>query len=158
MLTTKQMKRSLDEILRLEDRKEMRIELMKLRCKIRQAAYYEADDYESVINEQLSLLAEMDTMAVASPPDTQQQPPAKARMKVIASMCMAILRNAGVTLANIDAAKIARIISYVSGYSETNIRQYLKNEVPFAEDDMEAKTAQALLIAVGIKDRLLIKI
>ena len=160
-LTTEQIKEKLNEVLKMENDTENKFEkkrqLLQLKCRLRQLAFYEADDMENIIVEELSLIDELDTLTKENPGETFL-PKAKARMKVIASTCMAVFRRAGVSMASIDATRIARLISFLSGYSETNIRLYLRDEMTFAPDDLEAAQAEALLMAVGISEKLVLKI
>lgn len=152
-LTIEQLNQKLDELLRLENNpetiEEKRLSLIELRCRYRQLAYYKANNIEGIIEEELLLIEEFDNQT-----KELLGVMAKARMKVIASTFMVILRRAGISLANTDATKIARVISFISGYSEHNISRYLKNEVRFAPNDREAMTAQTLLAAIGINDKI----
>ena len=156
-LTEEQLKKHLDEILRMKNDNETMIEkniaLLEWKCRYRQKAYFDAGDMESVADEELRLIKELKTLTVEIPGDNFL-PRARARMKVIASTFMAIFRRAGVTMANIDAIRIAELISFLSGFSENGIRQYLKNETSFMPNDLEALRAQALLMAVGITDKI----
>ena len=155
-LTPEQIRRNLDEVLKTTtDKVEKKTKLLQLRCRHRQLAYYENDDVEGIINEELQLIDDLDKLTQENP-DEAFLPKAKARMKVIASTCMAVFRRAGVTLANIDASCIARLIGFLSGYSEDNIRKYLKDEMKFERSDMEAVQAEALLLACGIAEKLVL--
>lgn len=153
-LTTEQIRRNLDEVLKTTtDKVEKKTKLLQLRCRHRQLAYYENDDVEGIINEELQLIDDLDKLTKENP-DEAFLPKARARMKVIASTCMAVFRRAGVSLSKTDASRIARLISFLSGYSENTISQYLRNETSFMPDDMEALQAQALLMSIGIKEKL----
>lgn len=158
-LTEEQMKKHLDEILRMENNNETMTEkniaLLEWKCRYRQKAYYNAGDMESVVDEELKLIKELKTLT-ADVPGENFMPRAKARMKVIASMFMAIFRRAGISLANIDTLTVAKVIGFLSGYSENSIRLYLKNETSFLPGDMEAMKAQALLMAMGINDKIVL--
>lgn len=152
-LTIEQLNQKLDELLKIrntpETIEEKRLSLIELKCRYRQLAFYKANNIEGIIEEELQLMEEYDNQT-----KDLFGVMAKARMKVIASTCMVIMRQAGISLANTDATKIARIISFISGYSENNISRYLRDEVRFAPNDREAMTAQTLLAAVGIKDKI----
>lgn len=158
-LTTEQMKKSLDEILRMgndnETKTEKKMALLQLKCRFRQKAYYEANDWESIIEEELRLLDELERLTKEEPGENFL-PRARARMKVIASTCMVFFRRAGVSLANIDTLTVAKLIGFLSGYSENSIRLYLKNETSFLPGDMDAMKAQALLMAMGINDKIVL--
>ncbi len=154
VLTTEQMRCRLDKIMATQGGEksiERKTALIELRCRCLQSTYYEAGDIVNFINEELNLIEELDKLTKESPGTR-----AKARMKVIASTCMAVFRRAGVTLANIDASCIARLIGFLSGYSEDNIRKYLKDEMKFERNDMEAVQAEALLLACGIAEKLVL--
>lgn len=155
VLTTEQMQCRLDELMAARDGSRSNLErktaLIELRCRCLQSTYYEAGDIVNFINEELKLIEELDSLTKESPGVK-----AKARMKVIASTCMAVFKRAGVSLANIDATCIARLIGFLSGYSETNIRKYLRDEMKFERSDMEAVQAEALLFAVGITEKLIL--
>ena len=154
VLTTEQMRCRLDKIMSIQGGEksiERKTALIELRCRCLQSTYYEAGDIVNFINEELNLIDELDKLTKESPGAR-----AKARMKVIASTCMAVFRRAGVTLANIDASCIARLIGFLSGYSEDNIRKYLKDEMKFERNDMEAVQAEALLLACGIAEKLVL--
>ena len=153
-LTSEQIKRNLDEVLKTTtDKVEKKTKLLQLRCRHRQLAYLENDDVEGIINEELQLIDDLDKLTNEAPEETFL-PKAKARMKVIASTCMAVFRCAGVSFANIDIITAAKLISFLSGYSVTNIRNYLSNETSFLPNDMEAAKAQALLLAMGISEKI----
>lgn len=153
-LTSEQIKRNLDEVLKTTtDKVEKKTKLLQLRCRHRQLAYYENDDVEGIINEELQLIDDLDKLTNEAPEETFL-PKAKARMKVIASTCMAVFRCAGVSFANIDIITAARLISFLSGYSVTNIRNYISNETSFLPTDLEAVKAQALLLAMGISEKI----
>ena len=153
-LTSEQIKRNLDEVLKTTtDKVEKKTKLLQLRCRHRQLTYYENGDVEGIINEELQLIDDLDKLTNEAPEETFL-PKAKARMKVIASTCMVVFRRAGVSLSKIDAARIARLISFLSGYSENTISQYLRNETSFMPDDLDALQAQALLMSIGIKEKL----
>lgn len=157
VLTTEQMRRRLDEIMAAKNNEKDKIEkkmaLVELRCRCLQSTYYEAGDIVNYINEELQLIDELDKLTKEAPEETFL-PKAKARMKVIASTCMAVFRRAGVSFANIDIITAAKLISFLSGYSVTNIRNYLSNETSFLPTDLEAVKAQALLLAMGISERI----
>ena len=158
-LTTEQIRKKLDEVLKMENdttcKYEKKRQLFELRCRYNQLAYYEADNINGIIDEELRLIEDLDKLTKENPGENFL-PKAKARMKVVASTCMAVFRRAGVSLANIDTITVARLISFVSGYSETNIRNYLKNETSFMPTDMEAIKAESLLMAMGIREKLVI--
>lgn len=157
VLTTEQMRRRLDEIMAAKNNEKDKIEkkmaLVELRCRCLQSTYYEAGDIVNYINEELQLIDELDKLTKEAPEETFL-PKAKARMKVIASTCMAVFRRAGVSFANIDIITAAKLISFLSGYSVTNIRNYLSNETSFLPTDLEAVKAQALLLAMGISEKI----
>ena len=153
-LTSEQIKRNLDEVLKTTtDKVEKKTKLLQLRCRHRQLTYYENGDVEGIINEELQLIDDLDKLTSEAPEETFL-PKAKARMKVIASTCMAVFRRAGVSFANIDIITAAKLISFLSGYSVTNIRNYLSNETSFLPTDLEAVKAQALLLAMGISEKI----
>ena len=156
VLTTEQMQKRLDEIMATKnecDKYERKSALIELRCRCQQSIYYNAGDIVNYINEELKLIDELDKLTSEAPKETFL-PKAKARMKVIASTCMAVFRCAGVSFANIDTITAARLISFLSGYSVTNIRNYINNETSFLPNDMEAVKAQALLMAMGISEKI----
>ena len=155
VLTTEQLQRRLDAIMATKggekNNLERKMALIELRCRCLQSSYFEKRDIVNFINEELNLIEELDKLTKESPGTR-----AKARMKVIASTCMAVFRRAGVTLAKIDASCIARLIGFLSGYSEDNIRKYLRDEMKFERTDMEAVQAEALLLACGIAEKLVL--
>ena len=156
-LTTEKIKKNLDEVLQMpndtENKVERKRQLLQLKCRHRQLAFYKNDDVEGIINEELQLIDDLDKLTNEAPEETFL-PKAKARMKVIASTCMAVFRRAGVSFANIDIITAAKLISFLSGYSVTNIRNYLSNETSFLPTDLEAVKAQALLLAMGISEKI----
>lgn len=158
-LTAEQIKAKLDAVLKMENdtngKYEKKRQLFELRCRFNQLAYYEAGNIGGIIDEELRLIEDLDQLTKENPGENFL-PKAKARMKVVASTCMAVFRRAGVSLANIDTITVARLISFVSGYSETNIRNYLKNETSFMPNDMEAIKAETLLMAMGIREKLVV--
>ena len=159
VLTTEQMHSRLDAIMATKggakNNLERKMALIELRCRCLQSSYYEIGDIVNYINEELRLIEELDRLTMEMPGE-HFLPKAKARMKVIASTCMAVFRRAGITMANIDATCIARLIGFMSGYSEDNIRKYIRDEMKFERSDMEAAQAEALLLACGITDKLIL--
>jgi hypothetical protein len=157
VLTTEQMRSRLDEIMAMKgDEKndlERKTALIELRCRCLQSTYYEAGDIVNFITEELKLDEEIEKLTKATPGENFM-PRARARMKVVASTFMVFFNLVGVTLANTDALRIARVIGFLSGYSENTISQYLRNETAFLPNDIEAIKAQELLNAVGIKAQL----
>ena len=158
-LTSEQIRKKLDEVLKMgndtENKYEKKRQLFELRCRYNQLAYYEADNMAGIIDEELRLIEDLDKLTKENPGE-HFLPKARVRMKVIATTCMTVFRRAGVSIANIDATRIAQLISFMSGYSVNSIRQYLRNETTFMPDDLEALQAQALLMAVGINDKIVL--
>jgi len=156
-LTTKQMKKRLDEIMAMKGGEKNDIErktaLIELRCRCLQSTYYEAGDIVNFITEELKMNEELDKLTKEIPGENFK-PKARARMKVVASTFMVFFNLVGVSLANTDASRIARVIGFLSGYSENTISQYLPNETTFQPNDVEAIKAQELLLAIGIKAQL----
>ena len=134
---------------------ERKMALVELRCRCLQSTYYEKGDIVNFISAELKLIDDLDKLTSEAPEETFL-PKAKARMKVIASTCMAVFRRAGVSFAKIDTITAARLISFLSGYSVTNIRNYISNETSFLPNDMEAAKAQALLMAMGISEKIIV--
>lgn len=151
--TQKQIEDAVMSAFEIDNPCEKKIELLKLRCRIRQKEYYNVGDLESVVNEELNL---MDETGKVETTDIEEPKGKKARMKVTASVIMTLLRRAGVSLKNYDTTRIAKIISFVSGYSENTIRQYLREETSFLPSDSEAVLAQAMLSAIGITEKLIV--
>lgn len=157
VLTTEQMRSRLDEIMATKNDESNKIDrktaLLELRCRCLQSIYYKAGDIVNFINEELKLTEELDKVTKENPGENFL-PKAKARMKVITSACMVVLRRAGVSISKTDASRIARFISFLSGYSENTISNYIRSETAFLPDDLEALKAQGLLLAMGIPEKL----
>ena len=91
-LTEEQLKKHLDEILRMKNDNETMIEkniaLLEWKCRYRQKAYFDAGDMESVADEELRLIKELKTLTVEIPGDNFL-PRARARMKAFLYMVSA---------------------------------------------------------------------
>lgn len=60
-------------------------------------------------------------------PDTEVKSESKRSMKVTTDVLVEMLKKMGINGANSDKTNIARLISYLTGYSENTIRQRLSN-------------------------------
>lgn len=154
LLTQEQVEQAFQSAVAIENPVEKQKELMKLRCRIRQTTYYNIGDYESIVNEELSLMQEtgqLENIEVYRATD----PKPKVRMKVASSFCMAIFKKAGISLANFDATRIAEAISLMTGFSTDSIRKYIREQTGFLNTDIEARKAQTVLDMLGVQERLL---
>ncbi len=152
--TQKQIEDAMMNAFEIENPSEKKIELLKLRCRIRQKEYYSVGDLESVVNEELNL---MDETIMLEEPNKQTSTiiKPKVRMKVASSFCMAIFKKAGISLANFDASRIADAISLMTGFSTDSIRKYIREQTGFLPADNEARTAQSILETLGVHEKLL---